>query len=700
MRLEAAGTPPNRTIALACDVALQAEAPVDGGKAAPPKFSMTAYNGGTLTVAYWPLPVVIDIAGMKAKARVPILFAHSTYQVCGQSTEVKKSGSKVELAGIITGEDEFTQGIIAHARNGFVWSASVGVDPLRVLEVKAGATVTANGRTFQGPIYLLQKSELKEVSILAIGADRDAETRIAAAGSEGDQAMTFEQWLIAAGWDPNALTDAQKKSLRAAYNAEQEAGADTDEPTDAPGQNPQPKKKPAKASGTPATPPAPAQNEPADPIVQMNVSAAANLERINAIRKVCGDQHSEICAQAIREGWSVEKAELHVLRASRNTPGQAPSILTGAGSDVPHGLLLEAAACQALRLKTVEKHFEDRVLQAAHTAFRGRIGLQRLVVEAARANGWPHMYFDDGPTECLRAAFSSTAISGILSNIANKALLEPFNAVEQIWRRISRIKPVKDFKTITSYRLTASGKYEKVAPTGELKHGSLGEESFSNKADTYGKILQLTRTDMINDDLGALMDLLAILGGDAGRTINHIFWMVFLDNATFFSAANNNYAEGAATALGFASLSTALQMFRDQKDPNGNPIAISPSLLLLPTALEGTGNSLYKSDQIRDTTASKLTLTTNIHMGSFEPLVSTYLGNSNYPGYSQKKWYLLAAAAVLAVMEVVFLNGNEAPTIESVDPAPDQLGIVLRAFHDFGCSKQDSRGGVAMKGEV
>lgn len=692
---------PNRAIAIACEVALQAEAAVDGETAAPPKFSMMAYNGGPLSVGYWPLPVVIDIAGLKAKARVPILFAHSTYQVLGQSTAVTKSAGKVELSGVITGEDEFTQGVISHARNGYVWSASVGVYPLKVMEVKAGATVAANGRTFTGPLYLFKQSELQEVSILAIGADRDAETRIAASGIEGAQTMkTFEEWLRAAGWDPDALSDDQKTKLRAAYDAEKAAKAEAD-----PGTSPPANPKPAQAGGKPPaglTPPAtqPATEQPADPIAQMNANAAANLERIEGIRAVCGDQHAKVCAQAIREGWSVEKTELHVLRASRNQPGHAPSILTGAGSDVPHGLLLEAAACQSLGMRSIEKQFNDKVLQAAHTAFRGRLGLQRLIVEAARANGWPHLYFDDNPTGCLQAAFSSASISGILSNIANKFSLEAFNAVEQVWRRITRIKPVKDFKTITSYRLTASGKYEKVAPTGELEHGSLGEESFTNKADTYGKVLALTRTDLINDDLGALQDLMMILGGDGGRTINHVFWTEFLNNGSFFSTGNSNFADGTDTALGFAALSVAIQMFRDMKDPNGNPIAIDPSLLLLPTALEGMGKSLYKSDQIRDTTSSKLTLTTNIHMGSFEPLVSTYLGNTNYSGASQKKWYLLAAAAVLAVMETVFLNGNEAPTIESVDAPPNQLGIILRAYHDFGCAKQDHRGGVAMKGEA
>jgi len=54
---------------------------------------------------------------------------------------------------------------------------------------------------------------------------------------------------------------------------------------------------------------------------------------------------------------------------------------------------------------------------------------------------------------------------------------------------------------------TGKDQYEKVAPGGELKHGTLGEESYTNKADlsacharagTYGLLLSIDRRDIIN----------------------------------------------------------------------------------------------------------------------------------------------------------------------------------------------------------
>ncbi len=96
------------------------------------------------------------------------------------------------------------------------------------------------------------------------------------------------------------------------------------------------------------------------------------------------------------------------------------------------------------------------------------------------------------------AGFSTIDIGGILSNVVNKFLLEGFFSVERTWRNITAVRNVSDFKTVTSYRLIGKDQYEQVAPGGELKHGTLGEESYTNKADTYGLMLTIDRRDIIN----------------------------------------------------------------------------------------------------------------------------------------------------------------------------------------------------------
>jgi hypothetical protein len=100
------------------------------------------------------------------------------------------------------------------------------------------------------------------------------------------------------------------------------------------------------------------------------------------------------------------------------------------------------------------------------------------------------------------------------------------------------VRNVSDFKTVTSYRLIGKDQYELVAPGGEIKHGTLGNETYSNRADTYGLMLSIDRRDIINDDLGAITTVPQKLGRGSGLKINDVFWTTFLNNAAFFTAGN------------------------------------------------------------------------------------------------------------------------------------------------------------------
>lgn len=455
-------------------------------------------------------------------------------------------------------------------------------------------------------------------------------------------------------------------------------------------------------------------------VEQLRAQALAETHRISAVRKLCvvDNQHfAEIEATAIAQGWDVTRTELEVLRASRPKPPVAPPVAArgpmgyaiGGPSPVSQDLL-EAACVLSAGLAKPEAHCDEQALDAAAKRFRHGIGLQELFLEAALANGYVGHSFRSDPRAIMRQAFpardqlqagySTIDIGGILSNIANKFLLEGFFSVERVWRSLCAVRSVGDFKTVTSYRLIGTDQYEQVAPGGELKHGNLGNEIYTNKADTYGLMLSVDRRDIINDDLGAITTVPRKLGRGSGLKINDVFWTLFLNNATFFSSANKNYLSGAATALGIDSLSAAEQAFSDQVDSDGKPISVIPAILLVPTALSAMAMQLNKSMELRDNTAAAKYPLANPHIGRFRPETSRYLGNSKYTGNSQKAWYLLADPADLAVIEVAFLNGNESPTIESAEADFSVLGVQMRGYHDFGVGLQDARGGVKSKGEA
>ena len=400
----------------------------------------------------------------------------------------------------------------------------------------------------------------------------------------------------------------------------------------------------------------------------------------------------------LREGWSAEKTELAALRASR--PSAPAGIIVPGGPTSP--AVIEAAACMALGLKgkAVTESYDEQTLEAA-SKLRG-IGLQEIILMAAAQAGYTTrpgcIRADLGGV--LRAAFSSADIAGILSNTANKFILDSFMAVEQTWRQIAAIRNARDFKTMTSYRLTGNLQYEKVGANGEIKHGELGTDSMTNKVDTHAKMMAISRQDIINDDLAALQKIPAMLGRGAGLQLNEVFWTEFLaDNTTFFTTARGNYMEGAGTVLTIDQLTALELLFLNMLDSNGKPLGITPKFLLTPNALTVKAAEITKSTEVRDTTASTKIGVSNPHVGKFEPIRSSYLHNAKMGGgYSATAWYLVADPRDLAAIEVAFLNGVETPTIESSDVDFDTLGIQMRGYHDFGVKKQEYRAVCKSKG--
>lgn len=262
------------------------------------------------------------------------------------------------------------------------------------------------------------------------------------------------------------------------------------------------------------------------------------------------------------------------------------------------------------------------------------------------------------------------------------------------------MRNVSDFKTVTSYRLIGKDQYEIVAPGGQIKHGTLGEEKYTNKADTYGLMLTIDRRDIINDDLGAITTVPRKLGRGSGLKINDVFWSTFLDSESFFTLGNKNLLTGADTSLSVEGLTKAEVAFMDQVDSDGKPIGIMPAVVLVPTALSAAASMLYKSLEIRDNTGDKTYTTANPHQNRFRPEVSRYLSNAAYGDQAgPKAWYLLADPADLPVIEVAFLNGQESPTIESAQADFNVLGVVMRGFHDFGCSLQDPKAAIRSAGQ-
>ena len=658
---------------------LEIQAAADRAK--PATISALAYSGGVMTIGG--TRYVISLSGLTTPTTVPLLVDHENQigAVAGSVRPTKRDG-RLDVEGNLARGTAAGDQVIALSVAGVELAVSVGVEPEEKEYISPGQTVEANGQTFVADgdgLVFVSKSNLKEISIVPIGADHLAVASIAAsANRKGGQAMpttpTFDQYLTANGHDPATVTTDMRLALQATYDATHGTGrVDADRIMTIAG------------------------SFPPDVISSDRgraLQAAAGRGTINA---------SGFQAGLVQIDRDFARADLLVAERPVGPTIHSSSQDTGSQPSV-----LQAAFCQAAGLPNREKHFDEPTLEASDRQYPGGLGLSEMLLQCAHEGGYDGRGVIRGSNlgQVLHAAFSTHTATTLLSTTGNKFLRDGFNTVEQVWRAISRRRPVKDFKEITSFRLTASLEYEEVGPVGLIKHGTLGQESYSNQAKTYAKMFSLTRQDIINDDLGAFDDLRNRLGRGGALKLNSVFWASFLDSATFFTTPQGNLIEGAASALAAdgVALASAEKAFLDLRSSGGpdtsaptHPLGIAPALLLMPTSLGVTGRKLYSSQEIRDTTADTVYATENLFHDRFKPLVSAYLGAANDNG-SDTGWYLCADPANLPLIEVCFLDGMETPTIESSEADFNTLGIQSRGYWDFGVTKAEWRAGVMSDG--
>lgn len=140
-----------------------------------------AYSGEAIPF-YGPYEnFIIDLGTLQiSKPKIPLLRDHFTDQVAGHATaELKKDSLLID--GNISKNTEHGKEIIALSEDEFEWELSVGVYDANVEEAFTGKV---NGRDVENAV-VLRNGILREVSIVALGADRYTSVSIFNANNGG-----------------------------------------------------------------------------------------------------------------------------------------------------------------------------------------------------------------------------------------------------------------------------------------------------------------------------------------------------------------------------------------------------------------------------------------------------------------------------------------------------------------------------------
>ena len=680
---------------------------IEASNGAKPKVIGVAYSGGKMNLPGWRHPVVVDLAGMEIPESVPLLTNHEnkTDSRIGLISAAVRNNA-LEITGEIVSDSRDAADIIAQGKAGADWQLSIGADVKECELVKGSREV--NGQEVEGPFYHIKKSTLREVSVVAVGADAHTNMKVNAkfnlVNQEGEAMNNkSETKSVSAVSAPNDAVPPEKKP-----EPEQKPG----NPANKPGE---PEKKPDNAEQKPgqaaaeATPPA-IQASAGDVAATAREAAQnavkAERERISAIQAICDGEFPEIEREAIAGGWTPEvvtKKVLETIRAERPAANVNISVKTA-----PEGgelrKTIEAAMCLRVGVSAdqLEKSYGAQTVEAGMAEMD--MPLKQLLIECMKLDGIPYSRGFDNET--IRAAFSSVSLPGILSNVANKKLLQSYEAQPIIAMKLCSTGDLNDFKENDRFRLTDVGDLLPIAADGEIKDGGLIEESAKNQLDTYGKKFCLTRKMIINDDLGAFMKVPTAMGNRAARLIDQLFFSRLLSNPAqadgkaLFSTNHKNLLSGASSALSSDSLKKAIQLFLDQVDADGQPISVEPKYLLVPTALKHLAIELTQgATLIMSGTDNAVRPALNVLSDeNLQVISSPYLGNSAYEGSSQTGWYLFGDPKTVDTWEIGFLKGKRTPTVERGETDFNTLGLWFRVYFDLGVREQDHRGMVKANG--
>lgn len=291
--------------------------------------------------------------------------------------------------------------------------------------------------------------------------------------------------------------------------------------------------------------------------------------------------------------------------------------------------------------------------------------------------------------EQVRAALSTSDFPLILSNTGNKAMMTAYELAPTTYQTWTKRGSLSDFKAAKRLQISELSLLASVKEGGEYKYQTLTEAGETIQLGKFGDIVSLTREMIINDDLQAFSNILAKFGAVARMNVESAVYGLLTANANMsdgvalFEATTHKNYTSSGTALSVASLGVGKKLMRTQKGLKGQlPLAISPAFLIVPEE-----KSIIAEQLITSTVDPAKNNATNNPFANKLSVVSCPILDAN----SATAWYLAAAPGYIDTVEVAFLDGNDAPYMET-RTGFEVDGIDYKVRYEFGAAVLDYRG--------
>lgn len=284
----------------------------------------------------------------------------------------------------------------------------------------------------------------------------------------------------------------------------------------------------------------------------------------------------------------------------------------------------------------------------------------------------------------LAFTHSSSDFGQILIDVAHKSLLKGWETAAENFDQFTSRGTLTDFRAAKRVGLGDFGHLPQVGEGEEYTYGTIGDEGASVALATYGQLFSITRQAILNDDMHLLTKIPEKMGQAARATIAKLVFALLTGNAkaqdgkALFDASHKNTITNAV--LDLANIDKGIQMMNGFVNARGEPLAIEPEFMLLPTSMYTRGLQLIKSASVEGADANS---------GIINPLrdIVTPVKSARLQAADEKSWYLINKEAI----EVSYLDGIDTPYMEQQQGFTVD-GVSTKVRIDAGVNVIDYRG--------
>jgi hypothetical protein len=586
--------------------------------------------------------------------QVPLLDTHNNYSVdkqFGSARDIRTEGQAtiVRVYVSATRDDVFTK-----IKEGHLTDCSVGYRILEFDTLKDGESREYEGLTITGPCRVVTSWELIELSLCPIGADPAAKAR---GKIVKEEAMRNERSGRELDPDERTLEEDLDQAVEEVENLEEEIAAAAEDEEDEEGEREDEEEEEERAAGI-----------------------RAERRRVEEIEDLCRgfDIGDKVRLLMIKRGLTVDQARKVILDRMKKNYAGGPAYGAVRVMD-DEGEKFRARALDAILLRAGKKVEKPA---AGAGELRG-YSLRELARECLRRSGRRE---PGNMVEMVGRALTTTDLPLLLTEAANRSLMEGFAEASETWPIWTGEGSVNDFREITLIDVGLDNNLEEIGEHDEYTYSKMAEEAEKAGVATYGRMFAITRRAIINDDLNALTGIPAKMGAGANKKAGDAVYGVLIANSAMadgqplFSAAHKNLLSGGGIPtvenLGAADMAMGLQ-----KDMSGNRLNIRPEYYLAPISLRVSSETFYNSELIGTQAQPNIR---NIYDGAFTRVYEPRLDDD-----STEHWYL-AGPAQMGV-RVFYLNGVKTPYLETKE-GWNIDGVEYKVRFDVGVKAVSWRG--------